>query len=162
MGVTTLVTCLMLFTLHFHMNYAYSLFHAFFCLFPHSVSASVTANPVSSTVAEGSMAEFTFTVTGNPLPTVEWYKGTIGDDYRINLSPSQLESSKKSIEACYWILAHPGTHSSTAFGIDTVHYWTCTCSYSVWSWRFVWVEQTFHSSLFSCSSALVCLAVMTR
>ena len=58
------------------------------------VSAGVMASPVSSTVAEGSSVQFDFTVTGNPLPTVEWYKGTIGDNFRINLSPPQLESGE--------------------------------------------------------------------
>ena len=60
----------------------------------HPVSAGVSANPVSLTVAEGSTVQFDFTVTGNPLPTVEWYKGTIGDNFRINLSPPQLESGE--------------------------------------------------------------------
>ena len=60
----------------------------------YPVSASVTASPVSSTVSEESNAQFEFVVTGNPLPTVEWYKGTIGDDFRINLGQHQLTSGK--------------------------------------------------------------------
>jgi hypothetical protein len=63
-----------------------------YTLYP--VSAGVTANPVSSSVAEGSTILFHFTVTGNPLPTVEWYKGTISDAFRIYLSPSQLTSGE--------------------------------------------------------------------
>ena len=61
----------------------------------YPVSASVTASPVSSTVSEGSNAQFEFIVTGNPLPTVEWwYKGTINDTFRINLGPPQLTSGE--------------------------------------------------------------------
>ena len=66
-------------------------------VFLHVVSASVTASPVSSTVSEGSNAQFEFVVTGNPLPTVEWYKGTIDDAFGINLGPPQLTSG----ESCH-------------------------------------------------------------
>lgn len=60
----------------------------------YPVSASVTASPVSSTVSEESNAQFDFVVTGNPLPTVEWYKDTIGDAFRINLVQPRLTSGK--------------------------------------------------------------------
>ena len=59
-----------------------------------TVSAGVSASPTSSDVAEGSSVQFDFTVTGSPLPGVEWFKNTVGDDYRINPSQLQLESGE--------------------------------------------------------------------
>ena len=71
----------------------------------YPVSAGVTASPVSSAVSEGSTVEFEFMVRGYPLPTVEWYKGTIGDTFRINLD-QQLTSGKSyhqlSVSGVFW------------------------------------------------------------
>ena len=68
----------------------------------YPVSAGVTASPTSSIVSEGSSAQFEFVVAGNPLPMVEWYKGTIDDAFRINLGPPQLTSG----ESCHQCVGH--------------------------------------------------------
>ena len=52
---------------------------------PIAVGASVTATPSTISVADHSRAQFVFTVRGYPLPSVDFYKGTIGDDFRITL-----------------------------------------------------------------------------
>lgn len=63
-----------------------------------AVSANVTASHVSFVAANGSTANFTFTVTGYPLPTVEWFKAEIGGesgDFKVNFSSSiQLKTGK--------------------------------------------------------------------
>ena len=65
-------------------------------MLPITVGASVTATPSTSFVADHSSAQFVFTVRGNPLPSVDFYKGTIGDDFRITSGQPRLELGESS------------------------------------------------------------------
>ena len=66
----------------------------FSCFSPlPSVGAGVTASPLVQTVAEGSDVEFLFTVTGSPLPNIEWFKDAVGGQ-ELNFAPPRLTSGE--------------------------------------------------------------------